>query len=77
MTKFHFPPCEMCGCLAVSFQDCSRVSLGSAEPKSGFSTNLVRTFGVGCVYRGEKTDIQNCLSVAGFFGFPPPEISRT
>lgn len=56
MAKFLFQPCEMCGCLAVSFQDFSRVSeqLGGAEPNHDFTTNLVRTFGVGSVYGGEK-----------------------
>lgn len=69
----------MCGRLALSFQDCSRVSLGSAEPESGFTTNLVRIFGVDCVYGGEKIgypELPFCCRFLGVF-FPPPEISRT
>lgn len=83
MAKFLFQPCEMCGCLAVSFQDFSRVSeqLGSAEPNGGFTTNLVRTFGVLCVWEGKDRISRIALllqiSFAFCFYFFPPEISRT
>lgn len=73
MAKFLFQLCGMCGRLALSFRDCSRVSLGSAEPESGFTTNLVRIFGVDCVYGGEKIgypELPFCCRFLGVF-FPP------
>lgn len=77
MAKFLFQLCEICGCLAVTFQDFSRVSeqLSSAEPDSGFTTNLVDIWSRLCVWGREYPELPFCCRflVVVFF---PSEILR-